>query len=392
MLVLHPRSDHPPPNTPLPSPVHLCCPLSRHAFSFPMKPHSACMAINIYVPSSKFDLLRSCHTIECGCTCVQAKKTDCFGSFLFLIDFSVCLVSGFCLKFVFFVFFFFFFFVCPLFFFVCLGFVGIVSLVCGSIILAWILKEFIVFFPFRCGEFSFLLFVFPFSSFVLLILHTCHWLKRKVGNALPTHVENVTSTLAWHQCLSLFFYLFIWGKPKVGGFHCFPFRTVCSPFILYFALSFFFFYLISTFAFMLQLSVHCPPHRSISCLRFVFYNYYYYYSVECISCLCRIPFVFGEMVRVIWFGHFPYFIFLSFFLLHKGCFWSIWGLRSAVLFFFFFHPIYIHIYIYGIIRICLVKLVSEVRNPLPFDANNYHYNVPVLIYSIVIKETDGWVV
>lgn len=112
MLVLHPRSDHPPPNTPLPSPIHLCCPLSRHAFSFPMKPHSACMAINIYVPSSKFDLLRSCHTIECGCTCVQAKKTDCFGSFLFLIDFSVCLVSGFCLKFVFF----FFFFVCPLFF------------------------------------------------------------------------------------------------------------------------------------------------------------------------------------------------------------------------------------------------------------------------------------
>lgn len=53
---------------------------------------------------------------------------------------------------------------------------------------------------------------------------------------------------------------------------------------------------------------------------------------------------------------------------------------------YFFHPIYIHTYICGIIRFCLVKLVSEVRNPLPFDANNHHYNVLVLIYSIVIKE------
>lgn len=157
-------------------------------------------------------------------------------------------------------------------FFVCLGFVGIVSLVCGSIILAWILKEFIVFFPFRCGEFSFLLFVFPFSSFVLLILHTCHWLKRKVGNALPTHVENVTSTLAWHQCLSLFFYLFIWGKPKVGGLIFIVFLLELFA-LLSFSISpflSFFFYLISTFAFMLQSSVHCPPHRSISCLHFVF--------------------------------------------------------------------------------------------------------------------------
>lgn len=34
MLVLHPRSDHPPPNTPVPPPAHLCCPLSRHAFLF----------------------------------------------------------------------------------------------------------------------------------------------------------------------------------------------------------------------------------------------------------------------------------------------------------------------------------------------------------------------
>ncbi len=109
-------------------------------------------------------------------------------------------------------------FVCPLFFVLfCFVLLELSPLVCGSIILAWILKEFIVFFPFRCGEFSFLLFVFPFSSFVLLILHTCHWLKRKVGNALPTHVENVTSTIAWHQCLSLFFSLFIWEKPKVGG-------------------------------------------------------------------------------------------------------------------------------------------------------------------------------
>lgn len=200
------------------------------------------MAINIYVPPSKFDLLRSCHTM---CTCVRAKKTL-LSEFLISDWFlSLFLVSGFLSQNVLFSFF-----CMSTLFLFALVFVGIVSLVCGSIILAWILKEFIVFFPFRCGEFSFLLFVFPFSSFVLLILHPCHWLKRKVGNALPTHVENVTSTLAWHPCLSLSF-LFVYLRKTKGwrvDFHCFPFRTVCSSFILYFAL---FFNLISTFAFML---------------------------------------------------------------------------------------------------------------------------------------------
>lgn len=133
--------------------------------------------------------------------------SDSFGfGFFVVFEFSFCMSTLFCfVRFGF-----------------CFVLLELSPLVCGPIILAWILKEFIVFFPFRCGEFSFLLFVFPFSSFVLLILHTCHWLKRKVGNALPTHVENVTSTLAWHQCLSLSLFLFVYLRRTKGWRVVFP--------------------------------------------------------------------------------------------------------------------------------------------------------------------------
>lgn len=176
------------------------------------------------------------------------------------------------------------FFLCPLF---CL------ALFCWNCLLSlWIndlsldTKRIHCLFPISLRRIFLFLFLFPFSSFVLLILHPCHWSKRKVGNALPTHVENVTSTLAWHQCLSISLSLCLSeGNQKVGGLFIivwFPFGIVCSTFILY-IFSIWNLPLLSCFS--VQYTA-LPTGPSLVCV----YFFLIFFSVECISCLCRISF------------------------------------------------------------------------------------------------------
>lgn len=115
MLVLHPRSDHPPPNTPVPPPAHLCCPLSRHAFLFSHHFHMhAWIYLRFLLANRRFLSLiwfLSGRMWLHMCPSEKKKKTaihvDCFSEFLIQFGFG-CFV----------------FFVCPhfLFCFVCLCF------------------------------------------------------------------------------------------------------------------------------------------------------------------------------------------------------------------------------------------------------------------------------